>query len=284
MTDMGVDSSTLASSTLANFSAVDAGTNGAELVAALDEIAAIPAVQRLRASATELLAPRLGDVLVDVGCGTGDVVRALAGSVGRTGRVIGIESSETMLAEARRRSTAAPGWIEFRSGDAAHLPVDDRSVDGARCERVFQHLDEPADALAELVRVTRPGRQIVVVDTDWGMQAVHGADRRLTGRVLASWVEHARNGRVGRALPALFADAGIRNRTIVADTITTTDPGRPSVAPFTVMAAAAVQAGAVTGEEAASWLEQLADSARRGRFFWAVTMFAVGGERPSHGT
>ena len=49
---------------------------------ALDEQAALPAVQRLRAAAVELLAPRLGDRLVDAGCGTGDVARALAGLVG----------------------------------------------------------------------------------------------------------------------------------------------------------------------------------------------------------
>jgi ubiquinone/menaquinone biosynthesis C-methylase UbiE len=90
--------------TLGGFNAVDAAPSAGEFVAALDEIAAFPAVQRLRAAAVELLAPRLGDRLVDVGCGTGDQVRALAAAVGPGGSVLGVDSSETMLAEARRRT------------------------------------------------------------------------------------------------------------------------------------------------------------------------------------
>ncbi len=62
--------------------------------------------------------------------------------------------------------------------------------------------------------------------------------------------------------------------------MTTTDPTRPLRPPFTTMAAAARQAGALSAEESASWLGQLVEAAGAGRFFWAVTMFAVAGVRP----
>lgn len=45
------------------------------------------------------------------------------------------------------------------------------------------------------------------------------------------------------------------------------------------MAAAAERTGALSPEEARTWLAQLADAAERGQFFWAVTMFAVAGTR-----
>jgi hypothetical protein len=61
---------------------------------------------------------------------------------------------------------------------------------------------------------------------------------------------------------------------VVAETFTTTDPLRPSRAPFTTMADAAASAGAITGAEAVSWLAELADAGPSGCFFWAVTMFA----------
>ena len=51
------------------------------------------------------------------------------------------------------------------------------------------------------------------------------------------------------------------------------------MAPFTTMADAAATAGAITGAEAVSWLADLADAGTTGSFFWAVTMFAVGGVR-----
>ncbi|MGH9274867.1 MAG: hypothetical protein ACRDZU_09495, partial [Acidimicrobiales bacterium] len=70
---------------LESFSHVDALPEADALIAALDEQASLPAIQRLRATTAELLRPRLGARLLDVGCGTGEVVRALAGLVGAHG-------------------------------------------------------------------------------------------------------------------------------------------------------------------------------------------------------
>jgi SAM-dependent methyltransferase len=265
--------------TLGSFSAVDADASAAALVAALDDIASLPAVQRLRGTATEMLAPRLGHRLVDVGCGTGDVLLMLASLVGPTGSVVGIEPSKTMLAEARRRAGERSMPIELRQGDATRLDLDDASFDGARCERVFQHLSAPEAAMAELVRVTKPRGRIVVIDTDWGMHAIHGADPQLTARVVGCWADNAANGWSGRRLPALFVDAGIHEPVVVAETFTSVDPRRPALPPFTIMAAAAERTGALSAGEAEAWLAQLAEAARRGQFFWAATMFAVAGER-----
>ena len=134
--------------------------------------------------------------------------------------------------------------------------------------------------MAELVRITRPGGRIVVIDTDWGLHAIHGADPTLTARIVSCWTDSAANGLAGRGLPALFADAGLHDPVVLAETLTSTDPSRPSTPPFTTMATAAARAGAVSAPEADSWLRQLVDAGRRGRFFWALTMFAVAGIRP----
>jgi hypothetical protein len=50
--------------------------------------------------------------------------------------------------------------------------------------------------------------------------------------------------------------------------------------PFTTMAVVAEQSGALSSEDAHTWLAQLADAGDRGQFFWAVTMFTVAGARP----
>ena len=105
---------------LGGFSAVAAAGGDVDLVAALDDIAAFPAVQRLRAAATGLLAPRGGDRVVDVGCGSGDQVRALAAAVGPTGSVVGIDPSATMLDEARRRT--AEGQVPRVPAGRRHSP------------------------------------------------------------------------------------------------------------------------------------------------------------------
>jgi SAM-dependent methyltransferase len=266
--------------TLASFSAVDASGDTASLVAALDEQADLPAIERLRAAVVELLAPRPGGRLLDAGCGTGEVARQLAASVGSTGRVVGVDASATMLAEAQRRVNDIALPVEFRHGDINHLDADDCEFDGVYCERVFQHLDDPRAAMAELVRVTQPGGRIAVIDSDWGMHAIHGADPALTTRVLACWAVHAANGWAGRQLPALLAEAGAVELLVSADTIISRDPRPPALQPFTTMAATAERHGAVTREDAQCWLEQLQGAGTRGTFFWAVTLIAVVASRP----
>jgi ubiquinone/menaquinone biosynthesis C-methylase UbiE len=181
------------------FSAVDSTADPAALVAALDEQAALPAVQRLRARAIELLNPRRGQRLLDAGCGTGDVTRALAALVGKHGRVVGVDPSATMLTEARRRTGGSHRSVEFCLGDITALEVEDRAFDGAYCERVFQHLTHPGTAMAELVRVTKPGGSIVVIEADWGMYAIQGSDPDLTARVTGCWAHAVPNGLVRQA-------------------------------------------------------------------------------------
>ena len=271
--------SVVARRALRSFSQVDTDPEVAALIAALDEQSSLPAIQRLRSTAAELLRPQPGHRLIDAGCGTGEVVRELARIVATAGAVVGVESSSVMLAEARRRAHASPS-VEFAQGDITALEFADATFNGAICERVFQHLDDPAAALAELVRVTRPGGRIVVIDSDWGMHAVHGADPVLTRTIVDYWCDLANNGCAGRQLGALFAAAGMREPTIVTDTIVSTDGQRAMLPPITLMASSAAASGVIDEVEAATWLADLASAGQRGEFCWAVTLFAVAATRP----
>ncbi len=119
---------------LASFTDVDSATGAAALVGALDQQAAVPAIQRLRSTAVEMAGVRMGHRVVDVGCGTGDLARALATMVGADGWVVGIDASETMLTEARRRIDAATLPLEFRAGDVTDLDDHDGTLSPRRAE------------------------------------------------------------------------------------------------------------------------------------------------------
>ena len=97
------------------------------------------------------LAP--GERILDAGCGTGSLLRHLAACDERP-EVAGIDASPIYVAAARE--AAGPG-IRVEEGDICGLPFTDAAFDRAMTQLVLQFIPDPARALAELVRVTRPG-------------------------------------------------------------------------------------------------------------------------------
>ena len=97
--------------------------------------------------------------LLDVGCGSADVPRALvarARSRKRRLDVVALDASETVLAIARERSAAEPS-LRFVLGDAERLPFPDASFDVATCNLALHHFEPEAavTVLRELRRVAR---------------------------------------------------------------------------------------------------------------------------------
>ncbi len=115
----------------------------------------------LRARAITRLVPE-GLRVADVGTGTGVLALELA-DAGL--EVVAIDHSAAMLDAARRKIEASgTTGIELRRGDVAELPLQDGEMDAAFAHMVLQYLPSPADALAEMARVVRPGGRIVVID------------------------------------------------------------------------------------------------------------------------
>ena len=71
-----------------------------------------------------------------------------------------------MLRVARSNAGAARCRLRFTVGDACSLDEPDDSFDAARSERTLQWLADPAAAVAEMVRVVRPGGRVSLIDTD----------------------------------------------------------------------------------------------------------------------
>jgi SAM-dependent methyltransferase len=112
------------------------------------------------AKAVEAAGLMAGDVAVDVGCGTGRALPALAAAVGPAGRVIGLDLTPDMLAQARaadRESCAA-----LLLADARRLPLADAVADVVFAAGLVQHLPDPGAGLSELARVTRAGGRLVL--------------------------------------------------------------------------------------------------------------------------
>jgi ubiquinone/menaquinone biosynthesis C-methylase UbiE len=103
-------------------------------------------------------------VVSDLGCGTGVLLPFLAR---KAGTVIGVDASERMLLEARRRlrREAATG-VELRLGELEHLPMRDGESDWVVINLVLHHLRTPAAGIREAARVIRPGGGLIAVDLE----------------------------------------------------------------------------------------------------------------------
>lgn len=104
------------------------------------------------------LAPPRGCEALDVACGPGTVTRILAERIGPDGRVCATDISQAMLEIARSKpmspDAAAVEWIE---SPAAPLPIADSTVDVVTCQQGLQFFPDKVGALAEILRVLRPG-------------------------------------------------------------------------------------------------------------------------------
>ena len=270
----------LPTSGIAGFADVDATADPSAYVAFLD------AFQRGLAPMIEagidLLHLQPGASLLDVGCGHGAVFERVAARIGAAGRITGLDGSRTLLDEARRRSEQRSLVAKLHEGDAHRLPFSDAVFDATRADRVLIFLDDPAAALAEMARVTRPGGRIAVTEADLGSAVVDAPDPQLTRVLLTTAAEAVPGGWIGRRLHGLFVDAGLVDVEVRMFGVPSTSFGewmrRMGLAPAAQRAA---ELGRVSAAASSAWLAELEARDRAGRFFAASTFFMASATRPA---
>lgn len=262
------------------FGSVDRAARPEALVKYLDTVTGLEAAQAYKRRSYDLLHIKAGNHVLDVGCGTGDDVRAMARIVGASGRAVGIDNSEVMIAEAKKRSAGLGLPIEFRTATASDLPFPTESFDATRSERLFQHLADPSRALAEMIRVTRPGGRVAVLDPDWDTVVIDSPDRRVTRQILSASIDTHVNPWAGRQIFRLFRTAGLREIEVLPATVPLLNLSLAEpVLELRKCVTTAVEKNAITENEGARWLMELEERNRAGRFFSSITGFGVAGTR-----
>lgn len=231
-------------------------------------------------SAVDLLGLKPGDTVLDAGCGAGAAFDRLARRVGLDGRIVGVDTSRALLDAARLRGADGGPSIELHAADVQALPLPDAAVHAARADRVLIFLERPATALAELVRVTRPGGRIVVTESDRRTQIVDASNGQTSNAVLRAATRALPSGDIGGRLHGLFVAAGLHDVRVEPHGSVVTDISA-WWARMGIDAAAgdAVARGVISSEAVAAWRRDLHARAEQGRFFAAGLFFVVSGMR-----
>jgi ubiquinone/menaquinone biosynthesis C-methylase UbiE len=224
-----------------------------------------------------------GQKVLDVGCGPGTDTIPLAQQVSLSGQIIGVDYDTVMVAEAEQRAQKAgvSAWVIHKYADAIELPFESNYFDACRAERLFQHLLDPVKALSEMVRVTKSGGWIVVLDSDWGTLSMDASEIEIERRLVRFFTERiVNNGYSGRQLYRLFKQQGLADISTQMCGVTFTDyPFARQMILMDKSEREALAQSVITVQE----LEQLHDfweqANGEGDFFASASMILVSGRK-----
>lgn len=124
-----------------------------------------------------------GQRLLEVSAGTGGNLSLAAGRLGREGRMVGLDISIGMLRRCQRKLAGSIPGVDLVGGDAAHLPFADGAFDAVLHFGAISLFSDKKTALAEMVRVARPGARVVIGDVGLPPRKRGSLRRRLILRV-----------------------------------------------------------------------------------------------------
>lgn len=220
--------------------------------------------------------------VLDAGCGPGTSLPDLLERIGPHGRIVGIDPTHALVAAAADRArTLGATHASYRVGDVRQLEFPDDTFDAAFCDKILVHVGPASRAVAELARVTRHGGRVGAVEWYSQGMVVASSDYVVTRRIMdGSAPQAAFNPMVPLELEQLFGGAGLQDveaGSIVAES-------HQYVPSLKTMLARrmqqAVEAGAASATDGATWLDDLETRDAQGHFYWAaIVRFGVGVKR-----
>jgi ubiquinone/menaquinone biosynthesis C-methylase UbiE len=223
----------------------------------------------------DLCPPIAGQHILDVGCGIGHSTLRLAPLVGAAGCIVGLDKSEPLIAEARRRAAGLSAPLTYQVGDAQHLDFPPHSFDVCRTERVLMYVDNPQQVLDEMLRVVRPGGTLAFFEFDYDGIVVDAPDQAFTRRLVRLVADSVPSPWIGRQLARLLRDRGVQAITVIPHMILTPYAMYHRVVSGTI--AQAVQAGQLPSAEVDTWWCALEQAEAADHFFAGFPGFLVCG-------
>lgn len=231
----------------------------------------------------EALNPQAEEVIVDAGCRDAKRSLLIAPYLLLNGKILGfdanadaIEQAQTAIAEKEMEAI-----VSAQVGDIRALPLQDDIADAWFCREVLEYLDNPEVALAEAVRVVKPGGRVVAVEADWDTLAYNATDKELERKFVAVHTDcgggGSADGRTGRKLLSLFREAGLEEVTLQAHVRWSDDYSPETDYLCRPLGQGVVNRGCLSQEELDAFYADLSAQAQKGRYFHCYSYFICSG-------
>ena len=177
---------------------------GSRLVEAINTV---PDTIGRRQAIMRALNLKTGERVLDVGSGPGHQAMEMSPMVGPSGKVDGVDVSDSMLKIARARCEDISN-VEFHEGDAVNLPFNDDTFDAVMSIMVFEYLPDVPGALNEVFRVLKSGGRVAIHGCDWGATLWRSSDPERMARMLKVWDNHLEDRQLSQTLNTKLRAAG----------------------------------------------------------------------------
>jgi len=156
---------------------------------------------------------RPGDSAIDLGCGPRGIVDLLVERVSPGGRVVGVDADPAHAALASEFAAERKlGGVEIMVADARHCGLPSCSFDLVHARALLVNVPQPAEVVAEMVRLAKPGGWVAAMEPDLEYVLCYPPHRSFERSCELFAVVFGRNGAdsmIGRRVPELFRQAGL---------------------------------------------------------------------------
>ena len=248
----------------------------AMVVRRLEDRAQMPRFAEIRENYFSKIGLPLAGRILEVGCGTGAVGRAIASRSGFIGTVVGSDLSAKLI-EAAKDITAKSGIknIEYCQADGQGSGAHDGQYDLVLAHTVISHVADPVAFLREAIRLTRPGGQIIIHDGDYASYRFDTNTPELNSK-MPGLISPAANKSVMREIPRILQHLDVEITHVIGDVLLEIGNGEffPGLAKN--YGPIAVRAGTIFQVELDRWIEAIDRSLSDNTFFGSCNYLTYG--------
>jgi len=214
--------------------------------------------------------------ILEIGCGTGVILRKLAQKKGFSGEGIGIDHCGSFVEAAKQyaRQEEVDDVLEFEVGDAHNLRFDDDEFDIVICHTVISHVTEPVKVLSEMSRVTHKGGIIAIFDGDYASLTYAFPDHSFGQKMDAALASATfNNPRIMRDLPRLLSQFDLTLTDVWGDAVVEIGDGSYFKTFAETYAPYVKNSGQISGQTVDIWLKEQHKAMENGTFFAACNYY-----------